>query len=198
MRRALKHIPAFPIYICVLGWAAWYFYTGATGGLGPDPAKVIEHQYGRVALYLLLGALAITPMRRYIGINLFKYRRAMGVSAGLLTLFHVAVWLVLDMQDIGKAIEEALKRRHLIFGLVAALLMMPLLLTSNHMSVRRLGRIWNHLHKLAYAILPLAAIHYLLANKTIETEAALLLGIAILWLVLRADFHKLRKPQVKT
>lgn len=193
MRSIIKHIPAWPIYGVVTLWAAWYFYIGAIGQLGPDPAKVIEHQYGRVALYLLIAAMAITPLRRLAQVNLFKYRRALGVCAGGLTLLHVAVWLVLDMQDLGKALEEAVKRRHLIFGLVAAVLMIPLLVTSNKMSVRRMGRTWNQLHKLAYAILPLAAIHYLLANKTIETEAALLFGIGILWLILRIDYQKFRK-----
>lgn len=185
------------IYGAVALWSVWLFAMGVMGRLGPDPAKVVEHDYGRVALYLLVISLAVTPLRRYVGVNFFKLRRALGVCAALLAVAHVTVWLVLDIQDLGKAIEEAFKRRHLIFGLIAMVIMLPLLLTSNGVSVRALGRKWNQLHKGTYVLIPLAAIHYVLATKTVEFEAATLLGITILLLGLRIRLQKLHKtPRV--
>lgn len=181
------------IYGAALIWSIAYFMMGVLGRLGPDPAKVIEHQYGRVALYLLIASLMITPLRRHVGINLLKLRRALGVTGGMLVIAHLTVWLVLDIQDIGKAIEETFKRRHLIYGMIAFVLMVPLLVTSNALSLRKMGRRWNQLHRLAYILVPLATIHYVLANKTIEFEAATLLALTILMLLMRVRVQKLRK-----
>lgn len=41
---------------------------------GVDPVKKIEHQLGLWGLQLLIGGLAITPLRRFAGVNLIHRR----------------------------------------------------------------------------------------------------------------------------
>jgi len=51
---------------------------GATGGLGAEPIKALERNPGEIALQLLIIGLTITPLRRFLGVNLRKFRRAVG------------------------------------------------------------------------------------------------------------------------
>ena len=52
---------------------------GLTGGLGAEPIKALEKELGLLALQLLIAGLAITPARRYLRLNLIKFRRALGL-----------------------------------------------------------------------------------------------------------------------
>lgn len=181
----LRRIPAWSLYLGMTLWALGFFLYGAMGNLGPDPARVIEHQYGQVALYLLVIGLAITPLRRLVGINALKFRRALGIMAAILVIGHFSVWLLLDVQSLEKALAELVKRRHLIFGIIAVILILPLLATSNNLAVRKMRDGWRKLHSLTYIIVPLAATHYILSTKTIEPAAAILMGVTVALLGLR-------------
>ena len=102
---AMRRVPAWPIYIvCVLA-VVWLFWRGASGVLGPDPVKVIERQLGEWAIWCVAAGLAVTPLRRFTGIVLIRYRRAIGLSAFLLVTAHLATWVVLD---IGMLLGQAL------------------------------------------------------------------------------------------
>jgi DMSO/TMAO reductase YedYZ heme-binding membrane subunit len=43
--------------------------------------KALEHQLGLTALQLLLAGLLVTPLRRWAGVNLLRFRRAIGLLA---------------------------------------------------------------------------------------------------------------------
>ena len=60
--QALRRIPAWTIYVAGAAWAAWLFYQGLTGALGPEPINALERAYGLVGLKLLIAGLAITPI----------------------------------------------------------------------------------------------------------------------------------------
>ena len=96
---ALRKIPAWPIYWIVAAWTGWMFYLAATGkGGGPEPINWLEREYGEFGLKLLIAGLLITPVRTWTGINLIKFRRAIGVTTCFLILAHFLVWAVLDVQ----------------------------------------------------------------------------------------------------
>ena len=103
---AARRLPAWPIYIVGLIPAGWLFYLGATNQLGPEPVKVLEHEYGLIALQLLVAGLAIPPLRIYAGLNPLKFRRAVGVLSLLSVAFNFLVWLVLDVLILTRAIKD--------------------------------------------------------------------------------------------
>ena len=78
----LRKVPAWPLYILGLLPPVWLFYQAVTGALGVDPVKTMEHQMGEWGLQLLIVSLMITPIRKHVGLNLVKYRRAIGLLAG--------------------------------------------------------------------------------------------------------------------
>jgi sulfoxide reductase heme-binding subunit YedZ len=161
INRATRKIPAWPIYIAGCLWAAWLFWLGLTGGLGPEPINALEREYGSVALKLLIAGLLVTPLRRYAGLNLLKYRRALGVTAFFFVLAHLTVWMVLDVQSTSRVWEDILKRPYVTIGMAGFVLLIPLALTSNNLSVRRLGAQWRSLHKLTYPAVLLGAVHFI-------------------------------------
>ncbi|WP_084860931.1 protein-methionine-sulfoxide reductase heme-binding subunit MsrQ [Salibaculum halophilum] len=182
---AVRRVPAWPIYpVCAL-WLAWVFYRGATGGLGVEPIEALEHEYGAMALKVLVVGLAISPLRRHAGLNLVKFRRALGVSAFVLVLAHLAVWAVLDVQSLDRIWADIVKRPYVTVGMAAFLLLLPLALTSNDRAVRWLGPKWRRLHKLTYPAAVLAGVHFLWLAKGFQLEPLIWLAVISALLVLR-------------
>lgn len=172
---ALRRVPVWAV--CGLGLVplAVLVWRGLSGGLGIDPVKTLEHQLGLTALQLLLAGLLVTPLRRWTGVNLIRYRRAIGLLAFLYAALHLLVWLWLDLQlrwsEIG---ADLVKRPYVIVGMLGFACLVPLAMTSNGWSVRRLGAAaWQRLHRLAYAAVLLAALHYLLLVKVWSAEPVL-------------------------
>jgi sulfoxide reductase heme-binding subunit YedZ len=190
---AARRVPAWSIYILCAGWAGWVFFLGATGGLGVEPIEALEYEYGAMALNLLVAGLAITPLRRYAGINLLKFRRAMGVSAFFLVLAHVLVWAVLDVQSLDRIWADIVKRPYVTVGMAGFLLLLPLSLTSNNRAVRRLGTRWRKLHKLTYPAVVLGAVHFLWLVKGFQWEPLIYLVVILALLATRLRLPILSK-----
>ena len=177
-----RKVPTWPVYVLGLLPPAWLLYQGITGGLGVDPVKVMEHQLGLWALQLLLVGLCITPLMRIARINLLKFRRALGVLAFLYILFHLTVWLVLDIQlRWGEIWADIVKRPYITVGMAAFVLATPLVATSWDGAVRRLGPVvWRKLHKLTYVIVLLGAVHFVMQEKVWTPESLIYLTLAVL------------------
>lgn len=156
------------------------FYLGIYGGLGADPVREFEHRLGFWALRFLCLGLAVTPLRDLFGINLIAYRRALGLLAFYYVLAHFTVYLTLDRGLILSSIlGDILKRPYIMLGMAGLLMLIPLALTSNRWSIRRLGPRWNQLHKLAYPILLAAVLHYVLSIKSITLEPVIYIVIVV-------------------
>lgn len=180
-----RKLPAWALYVVMPLPALWFLYLGLTGGLGAEPIKALEHELGEVALQILIAGLAITPLRRHLGINLLKFRRAIGLMAFLYVFLHLLVWLVLDVQILGQIWADIVKRPYITVGMAAFVLMLPLALTSNNWSVRRLGPRWRKLHKLTYAVVLLGAVHFVMLVKGIQLEPLIYLALILGLLALR-------------
>ncbi|QBX33370.1 sulfoxide reductase heme-binding subunit YedZ [Paracoccus liaowanqingii] len=167
MRRSLNDaLRRLPVWAVWLGGAlpfALILWDIFTGGLGVDPVAEIEHRLGRTALYFLAAGLAVTPLLRLTGITLMRFRRALGVLCFAYAALHVLTWVVMDMGLLwGQMGRDILKRPYLLFGMGAFLLLLPLAVTSNNLSLRRMGGAgWRRMHKLVYVAAPLAALHWL-------------------------------------
>lgn len=183
---ALRRLPPGAVYLLGLIPLAWIVWLTVSGGIGPDPVKGIEHRLGKVALWFLIGGLAITPALRLLGLNLIRYRRAIGLLAFFYVVLHLLAWISFDMGFLwAQAGRDLLKRPYLFLGITALLLMLPLALTSNNASVRRLGRNWRRLHWLVYPAVALGVIHYLWQMKVISAEGWTWAGVLVALFVLR-------------
>ena len=192
----LRRIPAGAIYVLGAFWAAWLFYQGLTGGLGAEPINALERRYGEVGLQLLVAGLIVTPLRKYAGINLMKFRRALGVTAFFFILAHFLVWAVLDIRSFSRIWQDLVKRPYVTVGMIAFLLMIPLAVTSNNRSVRKLGALaWRKLHKLTYPITILAAVHYLWLVRGFQIEPVIY--AAIIGASLFSRVHGAKRKVVK-
>ena len=185
LNTVLRRIPAWLIYLGSAGYAGWLFWQGVAGQLGANPVEALEHAYGRAALYMLVAGLAVTPLRRFAGLNLLKYRRAIGLSCFFFVVAHLAVWAVLDVQSLGRVWADIVKRPYITVGMAAALAMVPLAITSNNRSVRWLGSRWRRLHRLTYGAAMLGVLHYFMQAKGWEVRPLVFVAIVLLLLALR-------------
>lgn len=187
VNQAARRVPNWVFYAVGPLPAAWLLYRGVQGGLGVDPVKVIEHELGLIALQLLIAGLVITPLRRFAGINLIKWRRPLGVLAFSYVLLHLLTWVLLDMQLYWEQmLKDIAKRPYITIGMASFLLLIPLACTSNNRAVRRMGAAaWQKLHKLVYPAALLAAIHFVMVQKVWEFEALAYTAVVIALLIAR-------------
>jgi sulfoxide reductase heme-binding subunit YedZ len=157
-----------------------------------DPVEFITHGSGDWALYLLCATLGVTPLRRFTGWNwLLRLRRMLGLYTFFYACLHFLAFLWFDhFFDLAAMWKDVLKRPFITVGFGAFVLLIPLAATSTDRMIKRLGRRWSQLHRLIYAIAPLAILHYwwMKAGKhNFEqpiiwgTVVAVLLGLRIWW-----------------
>jgi sulfoxide reductase heme-binding subunit YedZ len=187
LNAAQRRIPAWVVYPLGLVPLAALVAQALSGGLGVDPVKTLEHALGLYGLQFLLAGLMVTPVRRWTGINLIRFRRAIGLLAFLYVTLHLLVWLLLDLQlrwsEIG---ADLVKRPYVIVGMLGFLVMVPLAVTSNNLSVRRLGAAaWARLHRLTYLAALAGAAHYLMLVKVWSAEPLVYAGAALVLVALR-------------
>lgn len=201
LNSVIRKVPAWPLYIVLVLPGLWVFQLARTNQLGADPLKALEFQLGLYALQLLIATLLVTPVRNILGVNLIKYRRALGIMAFFYAFAHLMTYLWLDQQWWWDAIiKDLTKRPYIIIGFTAFLAMLPLVATSNNRAIRKLGPLrWRKLHRLAYYAAIGGAVHYVLLEKTWQQEPILyVLGVLVLlgyrvvkakmrpWMVFRA------------
>ncbi|MFY0634496.1 MAG: protein-methionine-sulfoxide reductase heme-binding subunit MsrQ [Vannielia sp.] len=186
LNSTLRKLPAWPLYIVAPLPAAFWLWQGATGASGPEPIKALEHSLGLFALQLLIAGLAVTPLRKWTGLNLLKFRRAIGVVSFFYVLMHFLTWLVLDMSLLwGQILGDIVKRPYITIGFIGFLLLIPLAVTSNNASIRKLGARWRKLHKLVYPAVILGGLHWVWLAKGWQVEPMLYLGAILGILALR-------------
>ncbi|MBC7285601.1 protein-methionine-sulfoxide reductase heme-binding subunit MsrQ, partial [Hoeflea sp.] len=180
------------LYALGLVPALWTFYLGATGQLVGNPVKIFEHLLGEWALRFLILTLAISPLRDLAGINWLRYRRALGLLAFWYVLMHFTAYMILDKRlALDVIVEDVVKRWFITIGMAALVMLIPLALTSNKWSIRRLGPNWIRLHRLIYPIAALGALHVCLSVKVIGPEQLLYAGLVIVligWRLVRPRY----------
>lgn len=176
----LRKLPTWPVYLLGFAWMGWLFWRGATDWTLVEPIDWLEREYGITTLQLLVATLAVTPLRRFVGINLLKFRRALGLMVFFFVLAHLLVWALLDVQAWGAIWADIVKRPYVTVGMAAFLMLLPLALTSNDRSVRRLGgAAWRRLHWLTYPAAVLGGIHYVWLARGFALEPLVYLGLVL-------------------
>lgn len=182
----LRRIPVNAVYLAGLLPFAWIVWLTFTNGLGPDPVKAIELRLGELGLQFLVAGLVVTPLR-WAGLNLIRFRRAIGLLAFFYVAMHLLAWVVLDMGlRWDEMAADLVKRWYIIIGMVGFATMVPLALTSNNGAIRRLGAAsWARLHRLTYVAALAGALHYVVLVKAWPVEPLLYLGAVCLLLLAR-------------
>jgi sulfoxide reductase heme-binding subunit YedZ len=130
--------------------------------LGVNPIEELIHRLGKWGLNFLLITLAITPLRKWTGLNvLIRFRRMLGLFAFFYILLHFLTYAGLDQRfDFPLIVEDIVERPYITIGMSALLLLLPLAATSTNGMMRRLGRRWQQLHRLIYVIAGLGVWHF--------------------------------------
>jgi methionine sulfoxide reductase heme-binding subunit len=183
---AARRVPAWAVYGVGLVPLAFLVWGAVAGSLGVDPVKVIEHRLGELGLQFLLASLTITPLRR-LGLNLMRFRRALGLLAFGYVALHLMAWVTLDMGlRWSEMAADLWKRPYVILGMAGFLVMLPLAATSSNAAIRKLGPLaWGRLHRLAYVALAAGVLHLVLLSKVWSVEVLVYSGVGLALLVLR-------------
>jgi sulfoxide reductase heme-binding subunit YedZ len=107
---------------------------------------------GYIATILLLVLLSLNPIIRRFNIDLLRkvnrYRRIIGVAVFVYACLHVVCY-VIKAKSI--SIAALLTRPVLTFGMLTLIILIPLAITSNHYSIKKLTvPTWRKLHKYVY------------------------------------------------
>jgi methionine sulfoxide reductase heme-binding subunit len=196
VNQALRRVPTWPIYLLGLVPFALLVVQIITGDLGADPVKTVERGLGLWGLKFIVAGLCVSPLRWITGVNLVRYRRAIGLLAFFYVALHLTTWIVLDLQfrwaEIG---ADLIKRPYIIVGMIGFTALLPLAITSNNLSIRKMGAAaWQKLHKLAYIAALAGAVHFLMLVKAWPPEPIAYLSAVVLLLAARIwrSWHRAR------
>ena len=112
-----------------------------------------------------------------------------GVAAACYAGLHLLLYVFDQNWRLLTVVTEIAVRAYLTIGFVALLGLLALAVTSTDGWVKRLGRNWKRLHKLAYGIAVLALIHFFLQSKADVSQATIAAGVfawAMVWRALPA------------
>jgi sulfoxide reductase heme-binding subunit YedZ len=140
-----------------------------TGNLAAEPIKDLTHRTGLTTLVLLMGTLAVTPLRRLTGLNaLVNLRRMVGLFAFFYATLHCGIYVADQSVFSGQGLslrlvaQDVAKRPYITVGFTAFLMLVSLAVTSTKGWIRRLGgRRWQSLHRLVYVAAALGVLHFL-------------------------------------
>jgi sulfoxide reductase heme-binding subunit YedZ len=164
MKNIFKRYTPFQIAMHIYGWSVLVIliYQYFTNDLSADPVQYLERRTGHHAVALLIMSLACTPLNTlFKWSELLKRRRALGLYAFMYATIHVLIYLDLDFGLAWSFIlQNFTQDPRLIVGLTAFLLLIPMAWTSFDIWKKRLGKNWKRLHRIVYAIVPLAVLHF--------------------------------------
>ena len=210
------------LHLALLAPFAWLVYIFRDGSLAlnADPVNYVTHFTGNWALWILLGSLAITPVRRLWTKLAFiiRLRRLIGLYAFFYATLHLATYVFLFSGfDLPAALHAAAaghlgeiltqwrlvwptiwddlrKRRFIQVGLLSWFILFALAITSPGVIMRRMGgRPWQRLHRLVYVAAGAAVIHFWwLVKSGVRTPTRVTLVLFLL-LAVRLAFVFLKK-----
>lgn len=213
-------------HLACLAPLAWLLEQYRDGALAADadPVNTITHFTGNWTLWILLGGLAITPIRRLspkLG-WLIRLRRMIGLYAFFYATLHLATYVFLfSGYDLPGAIagikaghpgvvveqwkavwptmlDDAEKRRFIQVGLFAWAILLLLAATSPKAALRALGgKTWQRIHRLVYVAAIAGVVHYLWLVKTgVRTpwKDGAALGVLLLARIVWSARKRMTKP----
>jgi sulfoxide reductase heme-binding subunit YedZ len=156
--------------------------------LGANPVEKVQDTLGIWGLRFLLLTLAVTPLRVIGGWpRLQLFRRMLGLFAFFYVTLHFLWYLFVDQAfDWEQLAADVVKRPYITAGFTAFAVLVPLAATSTRRAMRRLGRRWGRLHRLAYVAAVLGCVHFWWQVKADVREPLVYAAIAAVLLGWRA------------
>ncbi len=213
--KAIVHLGLLAPFLYLL-----YIFKNGSLALNADPVNYITHFTGNWALWILLGSLAITPVRRLatrLGF-LIRLRRMIGLYAFFYATLHLATYVFLfSGYDLPGALhataaghpgelltqwrlvwptiwDDLKKRRFIQVGLLSWLILLALTATSPAVVLRAMGgKAWQRLHRLVYVAALAAVIHFWWLVKTGNRTPWRVTAILLLLLAARLAYAALKK-----
>lgn len=150
------------VFVACLVPLAWLVFALSTDRLGANPIEALTRGTGEWTLRWLLITLCMTPLRKVTGWGWpIRIRRMLGLFAFFYVCVHLSTYVWLDQFFDWNAIgRDILKRPFITVGMLGFVLLVPLALTSTNAMMRRLGRNWARLHRLAYVVPALGVLHF--------------------------------------
>jgi sulfoxide reductase heme-binding subunit YedZ len=178
--------------LALLAWDA------AHHSLGANPQNFAILTTGMMTLIFLILTMAVTPLRKVTGWNwLANMRRMLGLYAFFYGCAHFLLFFGLDRGfSVSSTLTEMLKRKYLIIGTTALVIMVPLAATSTNAMIKRLGgKRWRALHRLAYVAAICGVIHYYMQVKADVRQPLVFAAVLTVLLGYRVvDAWRQRKP----
>ena len=145
----------------------------ANGQPGPEGQPVTEmllHPTGEFSARFLIIAMIITPLLMLFPNSRFwrwmmVRRRYFGVAAFAYAALHTLLY-VIDLGSLAAILGEALELG-IWTGWLAMFIFIPLALTSNDVSVRRLGKSWKNLQRLVYLSALATLLHWIFVHNNL-------------------------------
>ena len=155
-----RPFPWLRIAVHLVAWLPLvYFVYGFFANLESiNPIQYLEQILGRIAIYWLVAALAVTPLYTLTGYrDLPNRRRAVGLYAFMYVCLHLLVFFGLDYGFNWSQLWSLVTGKvYLLVGVAAVLLLIPLAVTSFDYFIRKMGKDWKRLHWLVY---PAVVVH---------------------------------------
>jgi sulfoxide reductase heme-binding subunit YedZ len=179
--------------------AVWLAGTYFLFPVSPDPIQYAERFSGQVAIIMLIGSLACTPLVTYLQFrDASALRKPLGLFAFFYSSIHFLIYSGLDFAfDLQFLADDVFSKAYLLVGTLALIILLPLAATSFKPVKKSMGRKWKRLHMLVYPTGILAALHYSWAKKgdllSLSGEQffpALAMLLIILLLILRLPMIK--------
>jgi len=163
-----------------------------SGNLGSDPIQTLHFRTGDWALRFLLVTLAITPVQRFLKFSAaMRFRRMLGLFSFFYASFHLLVWLVLDQSlSLENMLYDVPESPYIMLGLLAYLMLLPLAMTSNLVSMRALGAKWQSLHRMVYLVAVLGLVHFFWLTKLDLREPLIYTAVLLVLLAFRWPYFK--------
>ena len=190
-----KWYPRTVFILCLLplAYLSWRWYKH---DLTANRVEYVARFLGIWALRLVLGTLAITPLRRIPGLaGLMRIRRMLGLFSFFYGTLHGLHYFVFDVQWSWLVIKDDLtSRRFFIAGMVAWLLLVPLAATSFDRAIRSMGgKRWQRLHRLVYLAATAAVVHYAWQGKGITNRNLYYAAVLLVLLMARVAYWGWKK-----
>jgi len=167
-------------FIPGIWYAAWWI----AGEAGPRPVTEAIWGTGLWAIRFILISLAITPISRMLSWpGLLLVRRMIGLTGLAYGVAHLFFYTMDQKFALGTVVSEIVDRFYLTIGFVALLGFAALGATSTNGMIRRMGRNWKRLHRLAYPLMATITLHYFIQTKANVSEPVFVAGL-YLWLML--------------
>jgi len=179
------------VFILCLVPVAWLGWRGWRQDLSANPIEFITRYTGDWTLRFLVFTLAITPLRKLLGLpDLIKFRRMIGLFAFFYGCLHFTTYIWLDkFFDLGEMLHDVVKRPFITAGFTAFALMIPLAITSTTGWIRRMGgKRWQMLHRLVYLSAIAGSVHYYWLVKSAITRPVFYMSLVALALAIRAGY----------